>query len=125
MANYPTRAVVGAGQWGTTLALHLARRGPVTLIARDEEHARQLNAERRNAHYLPEVTLPVEIEITADPAALESASDVVVFAVPSKGMRTTAEQTNGHIHADAVLLSVAKGLEQGSLDRMTQVIADV
>jgi glycerol-3-phosphate dehydrogenase (NAD(P)+) len=125
MADYPTRAVIGAGQWGTTLALHLARRGPVTLIARDEEHARQLNAERRNAHYLPEITLPVEIEITADMAALQTASDLVVFAVPSKGMRTTAEKAKGSIHENAVLLSVAKGLEQGSLDRMTQVIADV
>ena len=125
MDRHATRAVVGAGQWGTTLALHLARRGPVTLLARDEEHARQLTAERRNSHYLPEITLPVEIEITADPAALAAASDLVIFAVPSKAMRTSAERVRGAIHEGAVLLSVAKGLEQHSLLRMTQVLADV
>jgi glycerol-3-phosphate dehydrogenase (NAD(P)+) len=124
MDRHATRAVIGAGQWGTTLALHLARRGPVTLLARDDEQARRLIGERRN-RYLPDVALPVEIEITADPGALAHASDLVIFAVPSRAMRTSAERVRGTIHNDAVLLSVAKGLEQGSLDRMTQVIADV
>ncbi|MEA2677306.1 MAG: glycerol-3-phosphate dehydrogenase [Chloroflexota bacterium] len=125
MDRHATRAVIGAGQWGTTLALHLARRGPVTLLARDEEQARQLIGERRNSRYLPDIALPVEIEISADPAAVASASELVIFAVPSRAMRASAERTRGQIHGDAVLLSVAKGLEQGSLDRMTQVIADV
>jgi glycerol-3-phosphate dehydrogenase (NAD(P)+) len=125
MERHATRAVVGAGQWGTTLALHLSRRGPVTLLARDEEQARQLIGERRNSRYLPDIALPVEIEITADPAALASASDLVIFAVPSRAMRTSAERVRGTLHNQAVLLSVAKGLEQGSLDRMTQVLADV
>ena len=114
MDRHATRAVVGAGQWGTTLALHLARRGPVTLLARDEEQARRLSGERRNSHYLPEVTLPVEIEISADPATLASATELVVFAVPSKAMRTSAERVRGAIHQDAVLLSVAKGVNKAS-----------
>jgi glycerol-3-phosphate dehydrogenase (NAD(P)+) len=125
MDRYAPRAVVGAGQWGTTLALHLARRGPVTLLARDEEQARQLNGERRNSRYLPDITLPVEIEITADPAALAAANELVVFAVPSAAMRTSAERVRASIHTDAVLLSVAKGLESHSHLRMTQVLGDV
>ncbi|MEO8625474.1 MAG: NAD(P)H-dependent glycerol-3-phosphate dehydrogenase [Candidatus Limnocylindrales bacterium] len=125
MDRHATRAVIGAGQWGTTLALQLARRGPVTLLARDEEQARLLIGERRNSRYLPDIALPVEIEISADPSALSAARDLVIFAVPSKAMRSTAERVKGALHEDAVLLSVAKGLEQGSLDRMTQVLADV
>jgi len=125
MDRYAARAVVGAGQWGTTLALHLARRGPVTLLARDEEHARQLNGERRNSRYLPDITLPVEIEITGDPSAVTAANELVVFAVPAAAMRTSAERVRTAIHPDAVLLSVAKGLEGRSLLRMTQVLADV
>ncbi len=125
MDRYAARAVVGAGQWGTTLALHLARRGPVTLLARDEAQARQLNGERRNSRYLPGITLPVEIEISADPAALANANELVVFAVPSAAMRASAERVRASIHDDAVLLSVAKGLEGRSLLRMTEVLADV
>ena len=89
----PHRAVIGAGQWGTTLALHLAQAGPVILLARDEEQARSLTEERRNSRYLPEVDDPVEVEITADPAALADAHDLVIFAVPTMAMRETAERT--------------------------------
>ena len=121
MERHPHRAVIGAGQWGTTLALHLARQGPVVLLARDEEQARVLNAERQN-RYLPEITLPVEVEITADPRAVAAADDLVIFAVPSKAMRSTAQRVCNSIHQDAVVLSVAKGLESGSLLRMTEVI---
>ncbi|HUR17288.1 MAG TPA: NAD(P)H-dependent glycerol-3-phosphate dehydrogenase, partial [Candidatus Limnocylindrales bacterium] len=123
MERHPHRAIIGAGQWGTTLALHLARQGPVVLLARDEEQARVLNSERQN-RYLPEITLPVEVEITADPAAVAAADELVIFAVPSKAMRSTARRVSHEIHPDAVLLSVAKGLEADSLLRMTEVITD-
>ncbi len=85
--------MIGAGQWGTTLALHLAKHGPVILIARDEEQARSLAEERRNKRYLPDVTIPVEVEITADLAALSDADDLVIFAVPTKAMREVAQRT--------------------------------
>jgi glycerol-3-phosphate dehydrogenase (NAD(P)+) len=125
MDRHPHRAVVGAGAWGTTLALHLAKQGPVILLARDEEQARSLAEERRNNRYLPEVTIPVEVEITGDPTAISEADDLVVFAVPSKAMRTSAERVKDMIATDAVLLSVAKGIEHGTDMRMTQVLADV
>jgi len=124
MERHSHRAVVGAGTWGTTLALHLAKHGPLVLLARDETQARELVDERRNTRYLPDVTIPVEIEITADPAALRSASELVIFAVPAAAMRLTAARVRDSVHEDAVLLSVAKGIEHDSLERMTQVLGD-
>lgn len=124
MERHPHRAVVGAGQWGTTLALHLAKHGPVILLARDEEQARSLAEERRNNRYLPDVTIPVEVEITADASALSLADDLVVFAVPAAAMRSSAQRVRDHLAPNAVLLSVAKGIEQGTLMRMTEVLAE-
>ncbi len=69
----PTAAVVGAGAWGTTLALQLARRGPVTLLARDETTSATLAGSRENARHLPGIQLPVEVEATADPTAIADA----------------------------------------------------
>jgi glycerol-3-phosphate dehydrogenase (NAD(P)+) len=122
--RHARRAVVGAGTWGTTLALHLARKGPVLLLARHDDQARELAEERQNRRYLPGITLPVEVEITADPAALASAVDLVVFAVPARAMRETARRAHQHLAEEAVLLSVAKGIEHGSLLRMTQVLRE-
>jgi glycerol-3-phosphate dehydrogenase (NAD(P)+) len=124
MDRNPRRAVVGAGQWGTTLALHLAKHGPVILLARDEQQAQTLAEERRNPRYLPETTIPVEVEITADAAALSEAQDLVVFAGPARAMRGSAQRVRDSLAPGPVLLSVAKGIEHGSLLRMTQVLAE-
>jgi glycerol-3-phosphate dehydrogenase (NAD(P)+) len=124
MELHARRAVVGAGQWGTTLALHLAKQGPVVLLARDPEQARALASARENARYLPGINLPVEMEITADEAAIRSAADLVIFAVPAKVMRATAERVAGNVPGSAVVLSVAKGIEHGTRQRMTEVLAD-
>jgi glycerol-3-phosphate dehydrogenase (NAD(P)+) len=118
----PALAVVGAGAWGTTLALLLARTGPVTLLARDEAHAARLREDGENRHYLPGITLGGSIVVSADPTVLQDAHQLVVFAVPSAAMRPTAASVAASLSEDAVLLSVAKGIERGSLLRMTQVI---
>jgi glycerol-3-phosphate dehydrogenase (NAD(P)+) len=125
MERHARRAIIGAGAWGTTLALHLAKHGPTVLLARDPGQARQLATTRENSRYLPGLRLPVEVEVTADVAALAAADELVVFAVPAAAMRTSAQRVRGHLHADAVLLSVAKGIEHDSLLRMTEVLADV
>jgi glycerol-3-phosphate dehydrogenase (NAD(P)+) len=124
MERHARRAVIGAGTWGTTLALHLSKRGPVRLLARDEHQARELATERRNARYLPDVPLPVELDVTADEEALRGADELVVFAVPAQAMRATARRVSAALHPNAVLLSVAKGIENDTLLRMTQVLAD-
>jgi glycerol-3-phosphate dehydrogenase (NAD(P)+) len=117
-------AVVGAGAWGTTLALLLSERAPVTLLARDETHAERLRADAENRRYLPGVPLGERISVTADAAALATASELVVLAVPSAAMRATAAGLAAHVSAGAMVLSVAKGIERETLLRMTQVIAE-
>jgi glycerol-3-phosphate dehydrogenase (NAD(P)+) len=114
---------VGAGAWGTTLATLLSQSAPVTLLTRDEAHAARLRADGENRRYLPGVPLAERISITADPAALAAAVELVILAVPSRAMRETVAPLSGSLAGSAVLLSVAKGIETGSLLRMTQVIA--
>jgi glycerol-3-phosphate dehydrogenase (NAD(P)+) len=122
MTAAPTRAVVGAGTWGTTLALRLSRRGPVTLLARDEAHADRLRADHENRRYLPGVPLREGIVVTADPGALAAANELVVLAVPSSALRASVAAVAPWLPSGAVVLSVAKGLEQGTLLRMSEVI---
>jgi glycerol-3-phosphate dehydrogenase (NAD(P)+) len=124
MDRHARRAVVGAGTWGTTLALHLAKRGPVVLLARDAGQAQALAGARRNERYLPDVPLPVELEVTADPEALRGADELVIFALPAAAMRGTARRVATCINERAVVLSVAKGIEHDTLARMTQVLGE-
>jgi glycerol-3-phosphate dehydrogenase (NAD(P)+) len=121
----PRLAVVGAGAWGTTLALLLARREPVALLTRDEAHAERLRTDGQNARYLPGVPLGDGVVISADSDALAGASELVVLAVPSAAMRASVERIAGALAPGAVLLSAAKGIERDTLLRMTQVIAQV
>lgn len=123
-AESPRLAVVGAGAWGTTLATLLSKREPVTLLARDEAHAATLRADGENRHYLPGVALDERVSISSDPAALASATELVILAVPSRAMRTTFTSVADSLADEVVLLSVAKGIEGDTLLRMTQVLAD-
>ncbi len=119
----PAYAVVGAGAWGTTLATLLSKTAPVTLLARDEAHAATLRADGQNRHYLPGVPLDERVSVTADASTLTAATELVVFAVPSRAMRSTVASVAAFLPGTTVLLSVAKGIEADSLLRMTQVIA--
>lgn len=123
MAGLPSLAVVGAGAWGTTLATLLAKAAPVTLLARDEAHAATLRSDGENRRYLPGVPLGDRVVVTAEPAALEAASELLILAVPSRAMRAVVATVAGWVPATAVLLSVAKGIEAKTLLRMTEVIA--
>jgi glycerol-3-phosphate dehydrogenase (NAD(P)+) len=115
-------AVVGAGARGTTLAILVARAEPVALIAREPATAARIHADRENAARLPGVALPPAVRLSADPAALADAS-LVIYAVPSTHLRDTVARTAPSLAADAGVLSVVKGIEPGTLLRMTQVIA--
>ncbi len=118
------RAVVGAGAWGTTLAVHLAKSGPVTLLARDARQADLLIEAGENSRYLPGRPLPEGLRITGDPETLAEASDIVVFAVPSSAMRDSARRVAPSLASGSISLSVAKGLEGASLRRMSEVLAE-
>lgn len=116
-------AVLGAGSWGTALAIHLARAGhAVRLWARDEELADQLIASRTNATYLPGIALPTDVRPTATIETALQDSHIVVVAVPSHGLRGVVRMASSSIPAGAVIVSATKGLEAESHQRMSQVI---
>ena len=123
MAAEPRVAVVGAGAWGTTLARLVARVEPVTLLCHSPETAARIAATGRNESRLPGVDLPATVVATADPAALRSATDLVIFAAPSAHLRTTVELLASDLAPEADLLSVVKGLERITLLRMSEVVA--
>lgn len=118
--------VIGAGSWGTALAALLSWRGlDVQFWGRDAELMAQIRETRRNARYLPDLELPPRIAVTADPAALRPA-DMLVFVVPSKAMRSTAEimAKSGAASQARVLVSCSKGIELETGRRMTQMIGE-
>jgi len=120
----PRVAVVGAGAWGTTLARLVARVEPVSLVCHSPETAARIVATGRNETRLPGVDLPATVIATADPAALRDAVDLVIFATPSAHLREIVAEARPHLAPSAELLSVVKGLERGTLLRMSEVIAE-
>jgi glycerol-3-phosphate dehydrogenase (NAD(P)+) len=119
-----TVTVLGAGSWGTALAVHLARVGhDVRLWARDPALAAEMEHRRANAGYLPDVMLPASVHVTDSLAAAVAESSLVVSAIPSHGCRAVMEAAEPHLLRNAVLVSATKGLEARTLLRMSQVIA--
>jgi glycerol-3-phosphate dehydrogenase (NAD(P)+) len=121
-----TATVIGAGSWGTALAALLSWRGlKVQFWGRDAELMAQIRDTRRNARYLPDLVLPSEIAVTADLGALEPA-DMLVFVIPSKAMRGTAELVaqSPAVSRARVLVSCAKGIELETGRRMSELIGE-
>ncbi|HSE69660.1 MAG TPA: NAD(P)H-dependent glycerol-3-phosphate dehydrogenase [Nocardioidaceae bacterium] len=119
-------AVFGAGSWGTAFSLVLADAGnDVTLWARRQELCDAINERRENPDYLPGVELPASITATHDPREAVEGAEFVVLAVPSQTLRENLTEWAGLIPREAVLVSLMKGVELGSLKRMSEVIAEV
>ena len=102
-------AILGAGAWGTALAVALASRHAVSLWARDPARAEAIRRERRNARYLPEIALPASLEVTADAGAALAGAALALVATPVAGLRQTLAKTAG---VPAVWL--CKGLEEAT-----------
>ncbi len=117
-----TVAVIGTGSWGTALALLAARAGLAATLWAREPLAADIDRRRENPRYLPGAVLPESVAVTADLADALAGSAVAVFAVPSHAMRDVARAASRHL-GGAVPVSAAKGLEPGSLRRMTEVLA--
>ena len=118
-------AVLGAGSWGTAMAAMCGRRGPTALWARRPELAEAMAREGCNPDYLPELRLPAGLRSTSCLGEAVDGADVVVMAVPSHGFRSVLADAVPHLPDGVPVVSLTKGVEQGSLDRMTEVIADV
>jgi glycerol-3-phosphate dehydrogenase (NAD(P)+) len=119
-----TVTVLGAGSWGTALAVHLAHIGhDVRLWGRDPALVDDMRERRANAVYLPDVTLPPSIGVTHLMDAALANTDVVVAAIPSHGFRSTVRAAAPHLARGAVVVSATKGLEADTLLRMSEVAA--
>ena len=116
--------VLGAGSWGTALAVHLGRVGhEVRLWARDRALVDDMVARRANAIYLPDIPLPDTVVVTDVLGEALAEADLVVSAIPSHGCRDVMYQAAPFLAAGAVIVSATKGLEAGSMLRMSEVIA--
>ena len=116
--------ILGAGTWGNALAHLLAGKGyDVAVWSALPDEIDYLN-EHREHFNLPGVALPESIEFTASIEQAASGKDIVVFATPSQFIRGTAKSARPHIPEHQVCVSVAKGIEQGSFDTMSQIIEE-
>jgi glycerol-3-phosphate dehydrogenase (NAD(P)+) len=119
-------AVIGAGAWGTTLAIRLVEAGhDVTLWAHTTDGAAQLERDRQNRHYLPGIGFPERLRVTGDDAAVGNGLATLVLAVPSAHVRETLQRLAPQLGRPAPILSVVKGIEQETHLRMSQVVGQV
>lgn len=118
-------AVLGAGSWGTCLALLLHAKGEsVALWARRPDRADAIRSHGENRAYLPGVPVPANLPITTDLAESVRGAEAVVFAVPSQSLRDVARAAAPLLDRDATLVSAVKGIESDSMRRMSEVLAD-
>lgn len=115
--------MIGAGGWGTALSVLLAGRGhEVSLWQREEELAREARRTRENRVFLPGVRIPEEVEISWKMSEVVPEAEMLVFAVPSQYLRRVAREVEGG--EGKLVVSVAKGIEEGSLKRMSEVLLE-
>jgi glycerol-3-phosphate dehydrogenase (NAD(P)+) len=119
-------AVFSAGSWGTAFSMVLADAGnDVTLWARRDEVVESINERHENSDYLPGIELPPAISATTDPEQAAAGADVVVLTVPSQSLRDNLTQWAPVLPPEATLVSLMKGVELGTLQRMSEVIHEV
>lgn len=117
-------AVVGAGAWGTALAVLLCKNGhDTTLWCRSEARADEIRSSRVNPR-LPKAELPETLKISADPSCV-SDCQMVVIAAPSFPIRQVLAAITPYLRPDTLLVSVTKGIEDGTLLRMSEVVSEI
>ena len=113
----------GAGSWGTALAAHLANQDrDVILWARREEAVAQMQQTRHNPTYLPEVQVPESVHLTSDLEEAAEATSLWAIAVPSQNLRSIAVRLTPHVRRGITVVSLAKGIENDTLQTMSQVL---
>ena len=121
-------AIIGAGSWGTALAITLSQNGhDVKLWARREDAARRMKLQHRNPRYLSDALIPAAVTVTSDLHEAIAGADLWIFATPSQAIRSAAERIRREEqeHSDLVVVSVAKGIEQETLMTSSQILDDV
>lgn len=118
-------SVLGAGTWGTALAILLSNNGhEVILWSALEREVQALNHDRNNVPNLPEAKLPENIQVTADLELACNEPKIIVFAVASPYVRETAKRANLFIKKGTIIVNVAKGIEETTLETLTDIIQD-
>ena len=118
-------AVIGAGSWGTALATVLAGKGnEVRIFDIDESHLQRMDENRENVDYLPGVKLADNIRITNSREEALAYADVVLFSAPAQHFRSAMNMASIFVPEEALIVNVAKGIEQGSHMRLSQIAAD-
>ena len=118
-------AVVGAGAWGTALAAHAARKDhEVMLWAREPEVVRDVNEHAENRLFLEGVALPRSLRASSDAAAVLAGAEIVILVPPSAFLRNVASGIGEHIETSARVVIASKGIEEKSLQLMTEVVAE-
>jgi glycerol-3-phosphate dehydrogenase (NAD(P)+) len=118
-------AVLGAGSFGTCLAILCAREHDVALWARDPELVRSINQDRRNPRYLKDASVPPRVNATNDLAGALRDREIVICAVPSQGVRKVMAEAGRLLAPGAIVVSTIKGIEPGTCFTMHQVLEDV
>ena len=115
-------AVIGGGSWGTALAVSLSGNGhTVKIWDLDKTHLEELSSNRENVRYLPEVKFPDGLQIAFSVEEAIEGSDIVLFSVPAQHFRSALDGTLPYLKPEMVLVNVAKGIEQKSLKRLSEI----
>lgn len=117
-------AVLGGGSWGTTVASLAAANAQTTIWARDAEVAREICEQHTNSRYLEDRPLPPGLRATADMTEALDGADVVVFGVPSHGLRLAARDAAPHVRPGVPVVSLVKGLEAHTRLRPTEILGE-
>ena len=117
--------MIGAGSWGTAVAAIAAGNADTVLWARRKELADDIATRHRNTSYLPDRELPHHLQATASLEEAVSGASVLVMGVPSHGFRDVLGELLPYVGAAVPVVSLTKGVEQGSLKRMTEVVAEL
>ena len=119
-------ALLGAGAWGTALAISLARRGghDLSLWAHSPAHAEELADSGENLRYLPGFILPMDVRVTSRLAEAVDGADTVVFVTPSQALRPVLEAIAPVLNPNQFLVSASKGIEERTFLRMSQIMAE-
>ena len=121
----PRIAVLGAGSWGTTVAAILSRNAATTLWARTADVADEIRTSHRNSRYTGDATLPDTLRATNSLEEAVSDADTIVIGVPSHGFQVVLEEAAPYARPWVPVVSLVKGLEQGTERRMTEIVAEV
>jgi glycerol-3-phosphate dehydrogenase (NAD(P)+) len=121
----PRIAVIGAGSWGTTVAAILSRSAATTLWARSSDVAAEIRKNQRNTRYTGDAALPDSLHATSSLDEAVSDADTIVMGVPSHGFRAILTDAAPFARPWVPVVSLVKGLEQGTDRRMTEIVAEV